>query len=234
MQMKAAVQEHHAFHIVGQNAINAAWTGTPTTLQVNQNVNMPQTPNGTTILAITNQATQNNLGQIAITSGGSVPEFPDIPALANRPTIIKKNWGANNLSLTNISANSNTPILVQAIGPGIPGLTPKTIVAGTPLILNPGEVAQGNTSPQFMQLVFQSNAQTLGVMGFIGGPGPDNGYVVTVNDSVNTPPNAPAGYYATTSSNAYTYAFNWGGAVLFVANLSPSTASPVTVTLRAL
>ncbi|CAM2069756.1 hypothetical protein SCOR_30555 [Sulfidibacter corallicola] len=235
---------HHSdfsFEVLGRNSVQDSWNGQPTSLLKDQNLNMPQTPDGTMILAATNQATENNQGTLAITSGGSQPEFPNIPALANEPTIFIENYHANNLSLTNISANDNTPILVQGVGPGIPGINPQNLTTQEPVTLTPGQAAQGNASPQYMQLVFTSTTPTLGVVGLIGGPldkDNNNGYVIAVNATSNTGPGTgnepPPGYYATTTSNAYTYAFNWGSSTIFVSNLSPSTANPVQVTLRAL
>lgn len=230
-----------SYEVLGQLMVNAGWNGQPSTLLVNQSVGMPQTNNGTMIVTATNQATQNNMGQLALTSGGAQPVMLDVPPLANQPTVQMNNWKANNLNITNISANTNTPILVQAVGAGIPGLTPLTLAIGDPLLIGFGQVAQGNTSPQFMQLVIQSNAPTLGVIGFIGGPvdsSGNNGYVVAVNASQNSGPGTgvtpPQGYYATTTSNTYTYSFNWQGASMFVANLSPSTAQALSILMRAL
>ena len=227
---------------VRASTVDSTWDGSPLVLQVNENANMPQTPAGTMIFAVTNEATQNNLGEIAFTSGGAPPRFLKLPANANQPSIIVNNWNANNLSVTNISANSQTPIEIQAIGPGIPGTHPQDLPIGPPgVTLNHGQTAQGNALPQYMQLVMQSNTSTLGVLAFIGGPldsSGNNGYVVAVNDSVNTGPGTgkepPAGYYATTTSNTYTFSFNWGSSLVFVANLSPETADALTVIMRKL
>lgn len=227
--------------LIDQNSVGASWTGSPTVLLTSQNTVMPQTPNGTTIFAATNQSTMNNQGQIALTSGGGAPTLLDIPALTSQPTVNINNWKADNLSVTNISANNNTPILVQAVGPGIPGITPQSLTIGTPLPLALGQCAQTNALPQYMQLVIQVTGPTLGIVGVIGGP-PDasgnNGYVIGVNAPANTGPGtgvpAPAGYYATTTSNTYAYQFNWGSSLVFVSNLSPSTAQTVSILLRAL
>jgi hypothetical protein len=226
--------------LIDQNSVGASWNGSPTVLLTNQNTGMPQTPNGTTIFAATNQSTLNNQGQVALTSGGGAPVIVDVPALTSQPTIQINNWKANNLSVTNISANNNTPILVQAVGPGIPGITPQTLVVGTSLGLAMGQCAQANALPQYMQLVIQVTGPTLGIIGVIGGP-PDssgnNGYVIGVNAASNTGPGygpPPAGYYATTTSNTYAYQFNWGSSLVFVSNLSPSTAQTVSLLLRAL
>ena len=218
---------------------NLAWTGTPTVLQTGDNASMPQTTNGTMIVAMTNQSTQNNDGTITLTSGGSAPQTINVPALVNQPTIDVQNFQANNLSLTNTSANSATPINIQAVGPGIPGITPLALPIGTATTLAYGTVAQGTASPQFMNLVLQANGATLAIFGIIGGPvnpAGSNGYVIAVNAPANTgpPTSTPAtgGYYATTIGNTYTFQFNWGASNVFVANLSPQqTSVPVTAKL---
>lgn len=227
--------------LIGQNSVGSSWNGSPSTLLTSQSTVMPQTPNGTTIFAATNQSTMNNQGQLALTSGGGAPVILDIPALAAQPTINMSNWHANNLSVTNISANNNTPILVQAVGPGIPGITPQTLVVGTSLGLAMGQCAQTNALPQYMQLVIQVTGPTLGIIAVIGGPADgsgNNGYVFGVNATATTGPGtgapAPAGYYATTTSNTIAYQFNWGSSLVFVSNLSPSTAQTVSILLRAL
>jgi hypothetical protein len=87
----------------------------------------------------------------------------------------------------------------------------------------------------------QSTAPTLGIIALVGGP-PDqrgnNGYVFAVNATANTGPGtplpAPPGYYATTTNNTYAFQFNWGSSLVFVANMSPSTAQAVSVLLRPL
>ncbi|OYY91518.1 MAG: hypothetical protein B7Y45_02880 [Sphingomonas sp. 28-66-16] len=227
--------------LIDRFTVAASWNGSPSVLLTSQNTVMPQTPNGTTIFAATNQSTLNNQGQISLTSGGGAPSLLDVPALTSQPTILIKNWEANNLSVTNISASNSTPVLVQAVGPGIPGITPQSLVIGTALPLAMGQCAQTNASPQYMQLVMQVTGPTLGIIGFIGGPADangNNGYVVAVNATANTGPGtgmpAPAGYYATTTSNTYAYQFNWGSSLVFVSNLSPSTAQSVSILLRAL
>jgi hypothetical protein len=230
------------FAVIDQGNVNSTWDGSPEILLENQNAAMPQTPNGTMILAYWNMSTQNNAGTIAVTSGGSQPSFLNVPALANQPSVWMNNWASNNLSVTNISPNATTPIQIQAIGPGIPGTTPLPLPVGANgQQLGYGQTAQGNASPQYMQLVIQSESSTTGIIGLIGGP-PDssgnNGYVIAVNYSTNSGPGtgapAPAGYYATTTSNSYTYQFNWGSGVVFVANLSSLNAAPLKVVLRAL
>jgi hypothetical protein len=232
-------QRSPGFAIIGQQTVNANWNGSSVVLQVNDNVNMPQTSNGTMIFGYVNQSTQNNAGTLAITSGGSQPTFVNAPALVSQPGIVINNWAANNLSVTNVSPNNNTPIWVAAFGPGVPGQFPVNLPVGTPVPLVTTQAAQGKANPQWMQLVMSCSTATLTIFAFVGGP-PDNtgnnGYVVAVNSSQNTGPGtgvpAPQGYYATTTSNSYTYQFNWGSSLVYVVNMSPSTSVGATVLMR--
>src|SRR5262245_59283468 len=88
------------FGVIDRNTINANWTGAPTTLMPGNNVNLPQTPNGSVVFAYLNRSTMSNLGTLSLTSGGSSPQFLPVPALANQPSILVNNWQANNLSVT--------------------------------------------------------------------------------------------------------------------------------------
>lgn len=216
-------------------AAAAPWTGTPTTLKVNEQVSMPQTPNGTVIVAGINQTKLNNDGEASVTSGGSTVRTLELPALATAPTVYAHNYQASNLTITNTSAQNDTPVQVQAVGPGIPGVTAKPLVLLTPLTVGFGEVAQGGTNPQNMQLKIQNNTSTTSVVGVIGGPADgsgSNGKIIAVNWPSGTP--VPPDYFAASNSNTYTLNFNWNGQAIFVGNLSSSNAAPVVLTLRAL
>lgn len=232
------------YRVIDRFSIAPTWDGSPLTLQPNQNANMLQTTNGSMVLSYLNLSPMNNQGTLSVTSGGSEPTFITVPALNNQPGVLINNWKGNNLGVTNISApNSNTPIQIQAIGPGLPGTNPLALPVGS-LTLKPGQMAQGTALPQYMQLVFQSNTSQLAIFVLIGGP-PDrtgnNAYMLAVNaqqdagpgtSNPTTPP--PPGYYATTTSNYYTYQFNWGSSVIFLTNMSGTTSSPAQITLRAL
>jgi len=230
------------YAIIDQQPVTAAWDGARIILSPNQNADMPQTVNGTMIFAYQNESTQNNQGMISITSGGSQPIFHTAQAGANQPSILIDNWHANNLSVTNISPNSETPISIQAIGPGLPGPAPLPIALGPPgRALAPGQTATAQATPQWLQLVVQCHAPTTAIVALIGGPpdpGGNNGYLFAVNYPTNSGPGTgtapPSGYYATTTANTYTFQFNWGSAALFFANLSASGATEVTVVLRQL
>ncbi len=238
-----AKSKKHDFLVIDQNSVNTTWTGSPTTLLPNQNANLPQTTNGSMVFAYQNQTTKNNQGTLSLTSGGGAPDFLTAQALANQPSILVKNWQANNLSVTNISPpSSDTPIWIMAIGPGLPGVNPATLpVDGTPVGLSTNQTAQGNALPRYMQMVIQSNTGDLTIIAVIGGP-PDqsgnNAYVFAVNSTQNTGPGTgfppPAGYYATSTSNFITFQFNWGSSAIFVANMSPATAAVAKVSVRAL
>jgi len=220
------------------------WNGSPTTLNAppapDSSVNMPQTSNGSMIVTAINKATQNNSGTITISTGGSGTTPPDLPPQATAPWVEVQNFQANNLQISNISTASATPVMVQAIGPGIPGVTPKTISIGSgEVTLGFGEVAQGGTNPQRMILRIQNTTSTLSVVGVIGGPNDstgNNGIVIGLNATQNTGPGGatpPEGYYATTTSNTYNLNFNWNGAGIFVGNLSSANAAALKLTLMA-
>src|SRR5262245_53809504 len=122
-----------SYELLGANVATPNWNGAPLTLAVNDSASMPQTTNGSMVLAYQNKATQNNMGTLILTSGGGAPTSLDVPALANQPSVLVNNWKANNLNLTNVSANSATPIWIEAFGPGISGFTALTLTVGTPL-----------------------------------------------------------------------------------------------------
>ncbi|MFN3657260.1 MAG: hypothetical protein ACK4UO_08410 [Pseudolabrys sp.] len=231
----------HEFAILGAVKTTSSWDGSPVTISPPDGVSMPQTTNGSMVLAYQNVATMNNAGTLALTSGGSAPSFLPVPALLVQPTIYVHNWGANNLNITNISPAAATPIWLEAFGPGLPGQKPVALPIGSAVPLKPTAVAQGTTNPNYMQLVMTSNTANLTIVAVIGGPADasgNNAYVIALNSpSGNTGPGgspAPQGYYATAGGNNYSLEFNWGSSVIYVANMSPSTAAPVNVTLRSL
>jgi len=237
------MSEHHEFVLLGKFEVNGTWDGTPTTLKPNENVNLPQSTTGSMVIVAQNTSGQNSTGQLTIVSGGSIYASPTLYGNVNQPTVIANNWNGNNLSLTNTSLpGSNNPIWVSALGPGLGGLKPTTLpMDGTTITLATGKAAQGNAIPTYMQLILQSTSGTLTVVVVIGGP-PDatgnNAKVISLNDQANTGPGtptpAPAGYYATTTSNTYLLSFNWGSSLVFVANESPLTASDLTTGVRRL
>jgi hypothetical protein len=236
------MSHHVEYELLGRNSVNANWDGSPTTLQPNDNVLLPQTTNGSMVLLAQNTATVNNNGSLTYTSGGSAPVALTLYPLMNQPTVVANNWQGNNLSLTNTSLPSSaTPVWVAAVGPGLPGVTPVTLpMDGKLIALKDGETAQGNATPSYMQLILQQTAGTLGVVVVIGGP-PDasgnNAYVIQVNAPANTGPGSatpPPGFYATTTANTYLMQFNWGASSVFVANESASKTAAISVGVRKL
>jgi hypothetical protein len=215
------------FHIIGQNVTNPAWNGSGTTLNYHDSVQMPQTSNGYMVLGYWNLAKQNNDGQLVAASGGSQPQFLDAPALAIVPSILVQNWGGNALTLTNTSANSATPIRVEAFGPGIPGVSVQPLVVNAaPIQLRTLQAAQGNAPPNLAQLVLTNSSNNLSIIALIGG---GSAYVFALNCAGSPPP----GYTKVTSGNSLTYPFTWNTSV-FVANMSPATSSSVAVSLISL
>lgn len=209
------------------------WNGMPMYLQVSQPVTMPQTPAGTLVFGYFNAASQNNEGQLVLTSGGSDPIFLNAPFGIKQPQIYMQNWQANNLNVSNTSANANTSIFISAYGPGIPGQNPLTLNTGTALPLTSTQSAQGTASPQWMQLRMSCNSAALCIFAVVGGPlvNGTNGYVFAVNYSSDVP---PAGYTQVTTSNTLTFPFNWGASSIYVVNMSPLSTTAGQVLLTAL
>lgn len=230
------------YEILGVNQSNANWDGSPTTLAYRESAAMPQTTNGSMVFAYQNTASLNNAGKLALTSGGSQPTFLTAPALLSQPNILVNNWQANNLAVTNVSVAAATPIWIEAFGPGLPGQKPVALAINTALTLKPGGIAQGTSTPNWMQLTLGTNTGQLIVVAIVGGPqdqSGNNAYAIALNSpSGNTGPGtgtaAPQGYYATTGGNNYSFEFNWGSSVVYIANMSPSTASSLTAELLSL
>jgi hypothetical protein len=221
--------------------VTTTWDGSPLVLSVNDQAQMPQTPDGTMILAAINQ-NAGSQGSLAISSGSVPVTVPPLPAGATAPWVSANNFGANNLRLTNISTNAGVKIKIQGVGPGIPGVTPGNLPQLTPTPLAAGAVVNGATNPSQMQLQIQNTSGNTAVVGIVGGPQDatgNNGYVVGLNFSATAGPGTTnpsgkpqAGYYATTQGNAYTFSFNWDGGNIFVGNLSSSNVAAVSLTLR--
>jgi hypothetical protein len=229
------------FQLLGQNSVNTAWNGTGIQLLVGQSAQMPQTPNGTLVFGWFNMTLQNNAGELSLSSGGGSPSFLPAPALAARPSILLNNWAANNLNVTNISPNPNTPVWISAYGPGVPGQFPAPLNVGTAVRIGTTQSVQGPTNPQTMRLVLTVSSPTLGIFAVVGGPpnaSGSNGYVMSVNDAQNSGPGtgvtAPVGYYSTAVGNTATFVFNWQGATIYVVNMSSSSTTVGQVLLQAL
>jgi hypothetical protein len=216
-----------------KSATAVNWDGSPLTLAVNASAQMQQTPLASLALAWQNMATQNDDGTLAVTSGGAPPTMFDAPALTTAPSFRVNNFQDNNVNVTNVSAQPAIPILVQMYGPGIPGITPVPLQMNVPVQLPSGGVAQGMGQPANVLLRLRTNTANLSTIILIGGPldaGGNNGYVFGLN-MPSTPPN----YTKTTPGNTLDFGpFNWGLSILFVANLSPRPAAPVSVVLQTL
>lgn len=236
--MSDATIEIETLETVEALGATVIWDGSPKTLTtMGDTLLMSQTPNGSMVFAYQNKATLNNSGQLYVSSG-SGGETLDANYGALVPSIYVNNWQANNLTVNNISQQNATPIWVEAFGPGLPGQTTVPITVGTALVLNPApgatSVAQGVTPPKSMMLRMTSTTGDASVIALIGGP-PDktgnNAYVfgLNVDDS-----GSAAGYTKVTGGNTISYTFNWGASVVYLANMSASTAAAVTLTLVAL
>jgi hypothetical protein len=217
------------------------WNGARTVLLQLGHVNMPQTPNGSLIFGYLNQAKVNNQGKLTLTSGGGAPIYLAAPAFIQMLGVHVQNWQASNLRVTNVSDATDTPILVQAFGPGIPGVQPGMLTPGQPVSLAVTQAVQGTTPAKATTLFrFSASSGNLSIVGVVGGPPqpPDNNnaYVIALNASSDTgPPNGtdpPPGYYATVVGNSYDLIVPWGtSALAYVVNLSPIAAATVSVTM---
>jgi hypothetical protein len=218
------------------DAAAADWNGNGTTLAVNGQVQMPQTPDGTLVVGYWVTGGQNSAGQLQVSSGGTSYPALTVPAMLPQPQLLMNNFQANNLKLTNTSPNGTTKIWVSAYGPGIPGVTPTPLAVGGPAkTLGTTSSAQGATLPAQMQLQISAPSGFLGIFAIVGGPqdpSGNNGYVVAVNAAFTAGPGTsnpggtpPAGYYATTTGNAYTFSFNWNGGQIYVVNMSASSVT---------
>jgi hypothetical protein len=213
------------------------WNGDPTTLQQGNSVNMPQTSDGSMVLGYQNMSSGNDKGDLNVASGGARPENLDVYGGTGQISTISRNWGANNLQLTNQSDKAGVNIWVSAIGPGY-GTKPPTKLPmdGTDVTLDPQAAAQGNALPQWMTLRLQATSGQQTIFALIGGPPTNdiNAYVFGLNMSKSSGPPADEappkdGYYQQTSANKLDFQFNWGSSRLFIANFSGNTAAGATV-----
>ncbi|MFL6257217.1 MAG: hypothetical protein ACJ74T_19590 [Pyrinomonadaceae bacterium] len=213
----------------------AAWTGTPTTINRNENLQMSQTPNGMLIFSYFNQSKMANSGTLIVSSGGSVQPPLNVPGLANQPLMLINNWQGSNLSVSNTSVTT-TPIWIVAAGPGMPGQPCKTLTSdGTSLTLGIYACGTANPPPSPAMLSLQANTSKLTIFAI---QVQNTVWVVALNAAQEAGPNTqnpntapPAGYYATTTTNNYQSVWNWGGASVYIVNLSPGTSIPAQVSL---
>jgi hypothetical protein len=223
------------YEVLGANMVNASWDGTPKTLAVDGTLSIPQAPKGAMIFAYENKTTGNNDGSLVISSGADTVDL-DSPAGLPTPKILVKNWDANNFNVTNISGHPDTPIWVEAAGPGwSPKAGPLTI--GTATDLKPYEAVQGTTPPRLMQMKLMALSGDTTIIAVIGGlPNPtgSNAYVYALNWPSTNPPPEQMGYTAATAGNTFSKTFNWGAAVIWIANLSGATATKASVLVRPL
>jgi len=209
------------------------WTGARKVLAQLDYVNMPQTPNASLIVGYINQDKSGNEGQISVSTGGSPAQVLPVPALTQMLSLLINNWQANNLQIVNMSIAGPTPIMVQAFGPGLPGI-PIGLPIGQSIQLGVAQAAQGPSKPRNMLLRLTASTGNLSIVGIVGGEldtSGNNAYVIALNSpAVAVPP----GYFAVTPGNSFTFPFNWSGGIVYVVNLSPVVAATVSVTMTAL
>src|SRR5262249_8681289 len=148
-------------------AVTNNWNGAPLRLEQYDQAAMPNTPNGSTIFAFENLATENNNGSLTLGSGGTWTKSLPADPLQNAPSIFVYNWQANNLTVTNFSPNPNTPIQIQACGPGMPGQNVKPLQPNTPTTVQLNDVLKASLMGGTTNLVFLRADGYLGLFGLI-------------------------------------------------------------------
>jgi hypothetical protein len=201
------------------------WDGSPTTLNQGEGVSLSQTPVGDLIVTFFNKSEENDAGQIALTTGGSNPQFIPVDPLMNAPQIMIQNFEGNNLNLTNTSI-TGVPIEVQAWGPGY-GKPEKLPDDGVFYSLNPYNSRTTKSNPNFMQLVMRALGQYT-VFGVFIGSKPSI-YCVNAPDPDTVP---VKGYTTITKNNNWPVSNNWLGKTIWVVNLSALTSTQGEVSLK--
>jgi hypothetical protein len=194
---------------LGGALLTSNWNGAPLCLGQNDQAQMAQTPNGSLIFAWQNMAQMNNDGALLLTAGGQALPSLDAPWGVIAPSILVRNWQANNLNVTNNSNAAATPIRIQAYGPGMPGQTVKDLPSGTPVTVQPGDTLTAIPDSNNMQLKFEASSGQLALFAAIGGQldaSGNNAYVFAVNFPQAT---RPPGYTQTTTKNNYSFSFSW-------------------------
>lgn len=234
--------DKHDRHELEAELLATAWTGSFTTLNAipaaGNTVTMSPTPTGSMAFTAQQTGSGNNPGVIQLVSGGSSTDVP-APAGAQQPTALVGNWSGNALTVTNISngAGGVPKIIIQALGPGIPGVTKTNLPNdGSRITIQPFGVATGTTlsGPMTLRMTCTSG---LAVVVVIGGPASgnpvNNGYVILLNAPSNNgvPSGGPwsgpvtSDYYATWTNNQYDFATWPGSFSIFVGNMSQSTGA---------
>src|SRR5271163_289616 len=176
----------------GRNRMQSLWGGAPLTVAQIEQAVMPQTPNGSAVLAWRNAAAQSLDRTLALTTDGEPPELLNAPALSATPSILARNWQGADLRLGNVSNDPATSICIEMFGPGIPGLRSKQLAIGAPLPLAPLHTASG-LARKLMELSLKSNSADLTIIAVIAGPMDASGksaYLFALNYWVEPHPRA--------------------------------------------
>ncbi len=214
------------------------WNGLPATLSNGDSASMPNTPNGSMVLAYQNTATKSTTGEILVATGGARPENLSAQSLTNQVSTITRNWQSDNLKITNTSDGIDTPIWIAAVAPGFGSEAPKPLPTnGDTVDLSAMDAAQGTALPEWLTLRMSADSGQTTTFALIGGPTTAgiNAYVFQLNsptgnhgpDKEGVPP--ADGPYQSTSGNTIDFQFNWGSSNIFIVNLSGTTAAPGSV-----
>ncbi|AKQ68344.1 hypothetical protein A176_005256 [Myxococcus hansupus] len=185
--------------------INAA----PVNISTNESTGINQTLDGYMILTIQNLSSSK--ATVLYSSGGSTPQQVEIEGGDNAPQIIINNWGANNLSVTNLSNRDETEVAVGLYGLGTPT---ESLPAGESVELKQYTSAGAKTPAKFAALQLAAGASSETTLFFVFSVGKPVAYALNVND----PDYFPG--YITSASNQTRITNNWQGRDLFVINVS--------------
>lgn len=232
--------EYPGYAVLEAPSVDEQWTGASLTLQNETAATITATPNASTIFAYQNVSPFDNDGSMLLTSGSVTVPLAS-PGGNQQSLVYISNWRTKSLKVTNTSPGTGTPIIIQLVGPGLPGCKPVNLPLSTQVALTPGGCAKGVAAPRWMQLAFENDSGNQSIVALIGGPqdaSGNNAYLFGINFSSNTGPGTgnqpPDGYYATSASTNITFQFNWGAYSVFCANFSGSTAGDTTVVFRPL
>ncbi|NPC49627.1 hypothetical protein D7X99_37040 [Corallococcus sp. AB032C] len=189
--------------------INAA----PVTIETNESTGINQTLDGFMILTLQNLSPSK--ATLLYSSGGSTPQQVDIDGGNNAPQIVINNWGANNLTITNLSSKDGTQVAVGLYGLGTPS---KNLPESEQIELTQYQSAGRKTPVSFANLALASFGSPQTTIYFVFSVGKPVAYAVNVSD--------PSFYpgYVTDSGNQKKVINNWQGRDLFVINVSTHTS----------
>lgn len=213
---------------MSEKLLTNSWNGNPVTLQPTDIVNMPQAPNGDMVLQFVNFSDTSN-GTIEVYDGAKKIDVPDVIQRGMKaPYLLKYNWKSNNCTIRNTSQGTNVPIVVEMIGPAMPHpwWMVKQFYPPASGNLAPEQVANGSAMahPCTLRLVTSQDYQLIVTY--------DGNKVSAQYLNVKDPEFVPTCAWAQSTDDSHIDVDLGGmGESLWIANLSPWRAGPVTWTV---